>query len=127
MSRLEEGGGLEAMYGAAAARTPDLDEISTSDSAPEDDASEVDEDMSISKLASSPPPGSPEPAPEVRCMWEDCGETFTSLHPFIEHLHNCKQHEPLTQFISAFTSRATRANGSAVHAKAKARRLASPC
>ncbi|PWN50268.1 hypothetical protein IE53DRAFT_330588 [Violaceomyces palustris] len=24
---------------------------------------------------------------EVRCMWNDCGETFSSLQPFIEHLH----------------------------------------
>lgn len=125
MSRLEEGGGLETMYGAAAARTPDLDEISTSDSAPEDDASEVDDDMSVSKLASSPPPGSPEPAPEVRCMWEDCGETFTSLHPFIEHLHNCTLHTLLTQFISASTSRATHVNGSAARAKARAKRRGS--
>ena len=101
--------------------TKPLDEISTSESETEMDEEHADE------ASARPSADPPEPAPEVRCMWEDCGETFTSLHPFIEHLHNCKQHEPLTQFISAFTSRATRANGSAVHAKAKARRLASPC
>lgn len=92
MSRLEELGGLEPTYGAQLPRTPDLDAISTSDSAPEDEAPDVEDDASVSKLASSPPPGSPEPAPEVRCMWEDCGEMFTNLQPFIEHLHNCTLH-----------------------------------
>lgn len=27
-------------------------------------------------------------SPEVRCMWEDCGQVFTSLAPFINHLHD---------------------------------------
>lgn len=123
MSRLEELGGLDAMYGSPAPRVPDLDEISTSDSGGEEDAQEGEDDMSVSKLASSPPPGSPEPAPEVRCMWEDCGETFTSLHPFIEHLHNCTW-EALMQFISVSTSRGTPASGTDVRAKARARRRA---
>lgn len=26
--------------------------------------------------------------PEVKCMWEDCGQIFTSLAPFISHLHD---------------------------------------
>jgi hypothetical protein len=26
--------------------------------------------------------------PEVKCMWEDCGQVFTSLAPFINHLHD---------------------------------------
>jgi len=26
--------------------------------------------------------------PEVKCMWEDCGQIFTSLPPFINHLHD---------------------------------------
>lgn len=26
-------------------------------------------------------------SPEVKCMWEDCGVVFTSLAPFINHLH----------------------------------------
>lgn len=25
--------------------------------------------------------------PEVKCMWEDCGKVYTSLAPFIAHLH----------------------------------------
>lgn len=27
-------------------------------------------------------------SPEVKCMWEDCGQVFTSLAPFINHLHD---------------------------------------
>jgi len=27
-------------------------------------------------------------SPEVKCMWEDCGKVFTSLAPFINHLHD---------------------------------------
>lgn len=26
--------------------------------------------------------------PEVKCMWEDCGQVFTSLARFINHLHD---------------------------------------
>lgn len=29
-------------------------------------------------------------SPEVKCMWEDCGQVFTSLAPFINHLHDGK-------------------------------------
>ncbi|WFD26790.1 hypothetical protein MNAN1_001777 [Malassezia nana] len=60
----------------------DWDTISTSES-----ESEM-EDEHDEKGASGEPPGSPEPAPEVRCLWEDCGETFTDLQPFIAHLHS---------------------------------------
>lgn len=28
-----------------------------------------------------------ESSPEVKCMWEDCGEVFNSLVSFINHLH----------------------------------------
>ncbi|WFD30322.1 hypothetical protein MSPP1_001340 [Malassezia sp. CBS 17886] len=72
-------------------RTLDLDEISTSESEGDtlDDDDAGDDDLGA-KAASSPAPApeSPKSAPEVRCMWEDCAETFTSLHPFIEHLHS---------------------------------------
>lgn len=90
LSRLEEEGYLDVPYGAMAPRTLDIDEVSTSDSGSEDGALDADDDAA-SKLASSPPPptGTPEPAPEVKCLWEDCGQTFTDLQPFIEHLHSC--------------------------------------
>lgn len=29
----------------------------------------------------------PTESPEVKCMWEDCGQVFTTLAPFIHHLH----------------------------------------
>ena len=60
-----------------------LDDISTSESEPEI------EDEADEKPSARSPAGSPEPAPEVRCMWEDCGETFNDLQPFIAHLHSC--------------------------------------
>lgn len=60
-----------------------LDDISTSESEPEI------EDEADEKPSPRSPAGSPEPAPEVRCMWEDCGETFNDLQPFIAHLHSC--------------------------------------
>lgn len=59
-----------------------LDDISTSESEPEI------EDEADEKPSARSPAGSPEPAPEVRCMWEDCGETFNDLQPFIAHLHS---------------------------------------
>ncbi|WFC97812.1 hypothetical protein MYAM1_000532 [Malassezia yamatoensis] len=88
MSRPEEVGTVDSMQGVITPRTPDLGDVSTSESENEDELTYIEEDVSIGKIASSPVPGSPEPAPEVRCMWEDCGQAFTNLHPFIEHLHN---------------------------------------
>ncbi|KAL4400861.1 hypothetical protein ACI68E_002183 [Malassezia pachydermatis] len=61
----------------------ELDDISTSESESETEG-EADEKSSQARS----PEGSPEPAPEVKCMWEDCGETFTDLQPFIAHLHS---------------------------------------
>ena len=62
--------------------TKPLDEISTSESETEMDEERADE------ASARPSADPPEPAPEVRCMWEDCGEVFTDLQPFIAHLHS---------------------------------------
>ena len=62
--------------------TKPLDEISTSESETEMDEEHADE------ASARPSTDPPEPAPEVRCMWEDCGEVFTDLQPFIAHLHS---------------------------------------
>ena len=63
--------------------TKPLDEISTTESETEMDEEHADE------ASARPSTDPPEPAPEVRCMWEDCGETFNDLQPFIAHLHSC--------------------------------------
>ncbi|KAJ1033847.1 hypothetical protein NDA16_000055 [Ustilago loliicola] len=80
----------------ARAPSPTLSEISTS-------ASEGGEDGAPSsnqqRLRSASPEGDEladesvrEPAAnndaEVTCQWNDCGETFNSLQPFIDHLHH---------------------------------------
>lgn len=49
------------------------------------DEADGDEDEEASTAANT---GS---SPEVRCMWEDCGRVFTSLAPFINHLHDGKE------------------------------------
>lgn len=95
----------------------ELDDISTSESESETEG-EADEKSSQARS----PEGSPEPAPEVKCMWEDCGETFTDLQPFIAHLHSCTL--PTTthwQSILVFTNHAMLVNGPGVHAKARAK------
>ncbi|WFD41901.1 hypothetical protein MPSI1_000538 [Malassezia psittaci] len=66
MSRPEEVGIVDSMHGVMEPRTPDLGDVSTSESENEDEPSYMEEDVSIGKIASSPVPGSPEPAPEVR-------------------------------------------------------------
>ncbi|WFD19505.1 hypothetical protein MCAP1_001737 [Malassezia caprae] len=61
----------------------DWDDISTSES-----ETEMEDEHDDKGASAAEPAGSPEPAPEVRCLWEDCGETFTDLQPFIAHLHS---------------------------------------
>lgn len=92
MARLEDRG--EAPY-RVAARTPELDEMSTSDSGSEEEVVDGEEEAAATPKLLSSPPASPGAAPEVRCLWEDCGQTFTNLQPFIEHLHSCT-YAPLT-------------------------------
>jgi hypothetical protein len=52
--------------------------------------------------------------PEVKCMWEDCGQVFTSLAPFIAHLHEGESSCPscrgnnLTSFSLSFSCRPRR-------------------
>lgn len=60
-----------------------VDDVSTSES-----ETEAEEDGHDDALYVRSPFDPPEPVPEVRCMWEDCGETFTDLQPFIAHLHS---------------------------------------
>ncbi|ETS64215.1 hypothetical protein PaG_01454 [Moesziomyces aphidis] len=79
----------------ARAPSPTLSEISTSASEGEDGVTssapraarsaspEGDELMDESMRDSSAPNDA-----EVTCQWNDCGETFNSLQPFIDHLHH---------------------------------------
>ena len=85
MSRVDEElpAPLSSPTAAAASMRPESDDMTTSESEFEDD------DTADTKPMVEAAPSSPEPAPEVRCMWEDCGETFNNLQPFIEHLHSC--------------------------------------
>lgn len=99
----------------------DWDAISTSAS-----ETEMEDEHDDKGASAAEPAGSPEPAPEVRCLWEDCGETFTDLQPFIAHLHSCTC-RLLTQSILASTNRAMRVNGLAALAKARAKRRALRC
>ncbi|WFD36363.1 hypothetical protein MCUN1_003242 [Malassezia cuniculi] len=65
----------------------DIDDISTSESEDGGDAGDVnDEDESNADASGAG--GSPPPPAHVQCMWEDCGEMFSDLQPFIEHLHS---------------------------------------
>ncbi|SNX85295.1 uncharacterized protein MEPE_04004 [Melanopsichium pennsylvanicum] len=75
--------------------SPSLSEISTSGSEGEDGGPSTAQQ----RLRSASPEGDEladesvrEPAAnndaEVTCQWNDCGETFNSLQPFIDHLHN---------------------------------------
>ncbi|GAC95844.1 hypothetical protein PHSY_003421 [Pseudozyma hubeiensis SY62] len=80
----------------ARAPSPTLSDISTSGSEAEDGA----QAGSNQRLRSASPEGDElaaddsirEPAAstdaEVTCQWNDCGETFNSLQPFIDHLHH---------------------------------------
>ncbi|WFD05748.1 hypothetical protein MVES1_001081 [Malassezia vespertilionis] len=72
--------------GAQSAQALDLDSIPTSESDFDDEVPDGEDDAST-KPTSSPSPAT-EPAPEVRCLWEDCGQIFNDLQPFIEHLHS---------------------------------------
>uniref|UniRef100_V5EP41 C2H2-type domain-containing protein n=2 Tax=Kalmanozyma brasiliensis (strain GHG001) TaxID=1365824 RepID=V5EP41_KALBG len=81
---------------AQRAPSPSLSDISTSGSEGEDGAQTLND----ARLRSASPEGDEladesvrEPASasndaEVTCQWNDCGETFTSLQPFIDHLHH---------------------------------------
>lgn len=77
------------------APSPTLSDISTSGSEAEQGA----QPTTNQRLRSASPEGDEladesvrEPAvhndAEVTCQWNDCGETFNSLQPFIDHLHN---------------------------------------
>lgn len=90
--------------GAAPRPLPDLrEDVSTSESdndstldgavpASGDHSAHANEDDDMgAEGASSPADRSFAPdLDQVRCMWEDCGESFSDLHPFIDHLHSCK-------------------------------------
>lgn len=83
----------------ARAPSPSLSDISTSGSEGGDDGAQTTRDQ---RLRSASPEGDEladesvarEPAStanndaEVTCQWNDCGETFNSLQPFIDHLHH---------------------------------------
>lgn len=79
----------------ARALSPTLSEISTSASEGEDGGPSSNQQ----RLRSASPEGDEladesvrEPATsndaEVTCQWNDCGEAFNSLQPFIDHLHH---------------------------------------
>ena len=75
--------------------SPNLSDISTSAS---EDEGAAPLDANISRMRSTSPAGPAEEDDEdagkqtksdaeVTCLWNDCGETFNSLQPFIDHLH----------------------------------------
>lgn len=79
----------------ARAPSPSLSEISTSGS----EGGDGGPSTAQQRLRSASPEGDEladesvrEPAAnkdaEVTCQWNDCGETFNSLQPFIDHLHH---------------------------------------
>ncbi|PWY99667.1 hypothetical protein BCV70DRAFT_200595 [Testicularia cyperi] len=96
-NRARSGPGATPSQPVARQYSPTLSEISTSGS--EDDADQLDPSSSATRMrsaslegdeladdtASRPPPTSDA---EVTCQWNDCGETFNSLQPFIDHLHH---------------------------------------
>ena len=68
----------------------DIDDISTSES--EDDGNDVEaggDDESAADISISGAGGAQPPPAHVQCLWEDCGQMFSDLQPFIEHLHSC--------------------------------------
>lgn len=137
--------------GASGSKSPlggPLSDMSTSDESDNDeggkdksigndtlqDVSEaaLDEDDELSGTANGP-------SPEVRCMWEDCGQVFTTLAPFITHLHDGKYLTLALQFVmlltvSIFTFQITlgytkqdmHASGLDVREKARCKRVALP-
>ena len=93
--------GLRGMHTPGKRASLSLDDVSTSESedgGPEDAGAPGSDagDEEAGAAPSSPSAagqgaragGSPSRSAQVQCMWEDCGEQFSDLQPFIEHLHS---------------------------------------
>lgn len=73
------------MPARAGAKPLDIEDIPTSES---EDGGDVGEENEEEDAADASGAASPPPPAHVQCLWEDCGQMFSDLRPFIEHLHS---------------------------------------